>query len=80
MGRNVSQKTLVDEVQKVYRGQGVGIRAKRIEVIARQMLRRVTVLEPGDTTFMPGEFVDRMAYLTQNRRVAAGGGQPASGR
>ena len=46
----------------------------------RQMLRRVTILEPGDTTFMPGELVDRMAYLTQNRRVAAEGGQPASGR
>ncbi|EJN45039.1 DNA-directed RNA polymerase subunit beta' [Pauljensenia sp. UMB0018B] len=80
MGRNVSQKMLVDEVQKVYRDQGVGIHAKHIEVIVRQMLRRVTILEPGDTTFMPGELVDRMAYLTQNRRVAAEGGQPASGR
>ena len=80
MGRNVAQKMLVDEVQKVYRDQGVGIHAKHIEVIVRQMLRRVTILEPGDTTFMPGELVDRMAYLTQNRRVAAEGGQPASGR
>ena len=80
MGRNVSQKMLVDEVQKVYRDQGVGIHAKHIEVIVRQMLRRVTILEPGDTTFMPGELVDRMAYLTQNRRVASEGGQPASGR
>ena len=77
MGRNVAQKMLVDEVQKVYRDQGVGIHAKHIEVIVRQMLRRVTILEPGDTTFMPGELVDRMAYLTQNRRVAAEGGQPA---
>ena len=80
MGRNVAQKMLVDEVQKVYRDQGVGIHAKHIEVIVRQMLRRVTILEPGDTTFMPGELVDRMAYLTQNRRVASEGGQPASGR
>ena len=80
MGRNVAQKMLVDEVQKVYRDQGVGIHAKHIEVIVRQMLRRVTILEPGDTSFMPGELVDRMAYLTQNRRVAAEGGQPASGR
>ncbi len=44
------------------------------------MLRKVTILEPGDTTFMPGELVDRMAYLGQNRKVAAEGGQPASGR
>ena len=77
---SATQRHLVDEVQKVYRDQGVGIHAKHIEVIVRQMLRRVTILEPGDTTFMPGELVDRMAYLTQNRRVAAEGGQPASGR
>jgi len=80
MGRNVAQKQLVDEVQKVYADQGVGIHAKHIEVIVRQMLRKITILEPGDTTFMPGELVDRMAYLGQNRRVAAEGGQPASGR
>ena len=80
MGRTVAQKQLVDEVQKVYRDQGVGIHSKHIEVIVRQMLRRVTILEPGDTTFMPGELVDRMAYLAQNRKVAAEGGQPASGR
>lgn len=80
MGRNVAQKQLVDEVQKVYRDQGVGIHSKHIEVIVRQMLRKVTILEPGDTDFMPGELVDRMAYLTQNRKVAAEGGQPASAR
>ena len=80
MGRNVAQTQLVDEVQKVYRDQGVGIHSKHIEVIVRQMLRKVTILEPGDTTFMPGELVDRMAYLAQNRKVAAEGGQPASGR
>ncbi len=80
MGRNVAQRQLVDEVQKVYRDQGVGIHSKHIEVIVRQMLRKVTILEPGDTDFMPGELVDRMAYLSQNRRVAAEGGQPASGR
>ena len=80
MGRNVAQKQLVDEVQKVYADQGVGIHAKHIEVIVRQMLRKITILEPGDTDFMPGELVDRMAYLSQNRRVAAEGGQPAAGR
>ncbi|WP_269212662.1 DNA-directed RNA polymerase subunit beta' [Schaalia sp. lx-100] len=80
MGRNVAQKQLVDEVQKVYRDQGVGIHSKHIEVIVRQMLRKITILEPGDTSFMPGELVDRMLYLAQNRKVAAEGGQPASGR
>ena len=80
MGRNVAQKQLVDEVQKVYRDQGVGIHSKHIEVIVRQMLRKVTILEPGDTSFMPGELVDRLAYLSANRTVAAEGGQPASGR
>ncbi|WP_026459287.1 DNA-directed RNA polymerase subunit beta' [Schaalia vaccimaxillae] len=80
MGRNVAQKQLVDEVQKVYRDQGVGIHSKHIEVIVRQMLRRVTILESGDTTFMPGELVDRMAFQSQNRKVAAEGGQPAAGR
>ncbi|PID97884.1 MAG: DNA-directed RNA polymerase subunit beta' [Actinobacteria bacterium] len=80
MGRNVAQKQLVDEVQKVYRDQGVGIHSKHIEVIVRQMLRKVTILEPGDTTFMPGELVDRLVYLAQNRQVAAEGGQPASAR
>ena len=80
MGRNVAQKQLVDEVQKVYRDQGVGIHAKHIEVIVRQMLRKITILEPGDTSFMPGQLVDRSAYLSANRRVAAEGGQPASGR
>ena len=54
MGRNVSQKMLVDEVQKVYRDQGVDIHAKHIEVIVRQMLRRVTVLDSGDTRLLPG--------------------------
>ena len=76
----VAQRHLVDEVQEVYRSQGVDIHSKHIEVIVRQMMRRVTILEPGDTSFMPGELVDRMAYLAQNRRVAAEGGQPASGR
>ena len=79
-GRNVAQTQLVNEVQKVYAEQGVGIHSKHIEVIVRQMLRKVTILEPGDTDFMPGELVDRIAYQAANRRVAAEGGQPASGR
>ena len=79
-GRNVAQTQLVNEVQKVYAEQGVGIHSKHIEVIVRQMLRKVTILEPGDTDFMPGELVDRIVYQAANRRVAAEGGQPASGR
>ena len=80
-GRIAVQTQLVDEVQEVYRSQGVDIHSKHIEVIVRQMLRRVTILEePNDTKFMPGELVDRMAYQAENRRVVAEGGKPAPGR
>ncbi len=75
-----AQRLLVDEVQEIYRSQGVDIHAKHIEVIVRQMTRRVTVLEPGDTSFMPGELVDSMAYREENRRIAAQGGKFAQGR
>ncbi|GAA2010469.1 DNA-directed RNA polymerase subunit beta' [Brevibacterium samyangense] len=79
-GRREAERFLVDEVQKVYRSQGVGIHDKHIEVIVRQMLRRVTVIEPGDTTLLPGELVDRGRYREANQAVVAEGGQPASAR
>lgn len=79
-GAKAAQKQLVDEVQKIYRSQGVDIHAKHIEVIVRQMMRRVTVLDPGDTKFMPGELVDSVAFREENRRVAAQGGTFAGGR
>ncbi|WP_187994735.1 DNA-directed RNA polymerase subunit beta' [Schaalia sp. JY-X159] len=79
-GAAKAQRLLVDEVQDIYRSQGVDIHAKHIEVIVRQMTRRVTVLEPGDTSFMPGELVDSMTYRDENRRIAAQGGKFAQGR
>lgn len=80
MGCNVSQRMPVDEIQKVYRDQSVDIHAKHIKTTIRQMLRRVTTLEPSDTTFAPDGLVDRITYLMQNRRIAAEGGQSAFGR
>ncbi len=78
--RGATQKHLVDEVQRVYRSQGVGIHDKHIEVIVRQMLRRVTIIESGDTELLPGELAERTRYENENRRVVAEGGTPASGR
>ncbi|HVM39228.1 MAG TPA: DNA-directed RNA polymerase subunit beta' [Acidimicrobiia bacterium] len=74
------QRYLTDEVQKVYREQGVSIHDKHIEVIVRQMLRRVAVSEPGDSPFLPGEKVDARVYAETNRRLLEEGGQPAEGR
>ena len=69
---------IVDEVQDVYRLQGVKINDKHIEVIVRQMLRRVQIIEPGDTNFIPGEQVERSEMLDENDRVVAKGGRPAT--
>jgi DNA-directed RNA polymerase subunit beta' len=75
-----AQQHLVDEVQAVYRSQGVSIHDKHIEIIVRQMLRRVTVIESGDTNLLPSDLVDRAIFETENRRVVSEGGKPASGR
>ncbi len=72
-------KYLVDEVQEVYRLQGVKINDKHIEVIVRQMLRRVRIKEPGDTNFLPGEQVEKWVFQEENERVLAEGKQPAIG-
>jgi DNA-directed RNA polymerase subunit beta' len=80
LGMRAVQQHLVDEVQKVYRSQGVSIHDKHIETIVRQMLRRVTVIESGDSELLPGELVDRVKFEEENRRVVAEGGTPASGR
>ena len=74
------QLHLVDEVQEVYRSQGVSIHDKHIEIIVRQMLKRVTIIESGDTELLPGELVERTRFEDENRRVVAEGGTPASGR
>jgi len=77
-GREAVQRHLVDEVQKVYRSQGVSINDKHIEIIVRQMLKKVRVDNPGDTEMLPGELVDRFAYEQANAEVLAEGGEPAT--
>ncbi len=80
LGPREVQKHLVEQVQDVYRSQGVSIHDKHIEVIIRQMLRRVTIIESGDADFLTGELVDRRTFERHNRQVVADGGRPASGR
>ncbi len=79
-GAREVQQLLVREVQQVYRSQGVSIHDKHIELIVRQMLRRVSVVEPGDTEFLPGELVDRQRFAEANRAMLDEGNQPANGR
>jgi DNA-directed RNA polymerase subunit beta' len=76
-GRDACQLYLLNEVQKVYRSQGVGIHDKHIEIVVRQMLRRVNVLESGDTDVLPGELIERQVMLAINDRIIAEGGEPA---
>ena len=71
------QEHLVNEVQEVYRLQGVTINDKHIEIIVRQMLRKVRITEPGDTLFLWGEHADKIAFEEENRRVEAAGGKPS---
>ena len=80
LGPRAVQMHLVDEVQNVYRQQGVSIHDKHIEVIVRQMLRRITIIESGDADLLPGELAERGRFEDENRRVVAEGGRPASGR
>ena len=80
LGPRATQVHLVNEIQSVYRSQGVGIHDKHIEVIVRQMLKRITVLEAGDADLLPGELVERGRFETENRRVVTTGGKAASGR
>jgi DNA-directed RNA polymerase subunit beta' len=77
-GREALARYIIDEVQDVYRLQGVKINDKHIEVIVRQMLRRVRVTDPGDTSFILGEQVERADVLTENERVLAEDKRPAS--
>ena len=79
-GIRETQLYLVEEVQKVYRDQGVSISDKHIELIVRQMTRRVGVQEPGDTGFLPGERADAKVFRDTNRRMVEEGKKPAEGR
>ncbi len=78
LGREAVQLYLVKEVQRVYRNTGVYINDKHIEIIVRQMLRRVRVDDPGDTEMLPNDLVDRFVYGDTNARVLAEGGEPAT--
>jgi DNA-directed RNA polymerase subunit beta' len=80
LGDKRLQEYLVDEVQEVYRLQGVTINDKHIEIIVRQMLRRVRIDDVGDTDFIVGELVDRFAFQEENDKIVAGGGQPATAK
>ena len=78
-GPNETLRYIVEQVQDVYRSQGVDINDKHIEVISRQMLRKVSVTEPGDTEFLPGQLVDRLEFAAANAKALAEGGEPANG-
>jgi len=80
LGDRELQRYLVNEVQEVYRLQGVTINDKHIEIIVRQMLRRVRIEEVGDTEFVVGELVDKFAFQEENERVLAQGKRPATAK
>ena len=77
-GREAAQRYLVDEIQKVYRSQGVNINDKHIEIVVRRMLQKVRVDSPGDTELLPGDLVDRYNFEDINARVVAEAGEPAT--
>ncbi len=76
-GRTETERYLVKEVQEVYKSQGVDINDKHIELIVRQMLKKVRVDQKGDTGYLPGQFVDRYDFARENERIKSGGGEAA---
>jgi DNA-directed RNA polymerase subunit beta' len=78
LGKEAVQQYLVDEVQKVYRSQGVNINDKHIEVIAHQMLTKVRIDSAGDTDLVPDELIDKFTYEDTNAKILAEGGEPAT--
>jgi DNA-directed RNA polymerase subunit beta' len=76
-GRTATEQYLVKEVQVVYKSQGVDINDKHIEIIVRQMLKKVRVDQKGDTEYLPGAFIDRYDFARANETVKAGGGETA---
>ncbi|MEC9309234.1 MAG: DNA-directed RNA polymerase subunit beta' [Chloroflexota bacterium] len=79
-GKDALQKYVVDEVQQVYRSQGVGIHDKHIEIILRQMLRRVQVESAGDSDLIPGQMVDKFEFQDRNGKILAEGGEPSTAK
>ena len=80
LGEKALQAYLVNEIQEVYRLQGVNINDKHIEIIARQMMRWVKIEDVGDTEFLVDEQIDKFRFLEENERVITAGGRPAQGR
>ncbi|MCI0480017.1 MAG: DNA-directed RNA polymerase subunit beta', partial [Candidatus Dadabacteria bacterium] len=80
LGPKELQRYLVDEVQKVYRLQGVSINDKHIETIVRQMMKKVRIEDPGDTEFLIGEQIDRVLFQEENAKVKAKGKKPGQGK
>ena len=80
LGREAAHLYMVQEVQKVYRSQGVNIHDKHFEVIISKMLSKVQVLRSGDTELLPGDLVDRRVFAENNAQIVSEGGQPASAR
>lgn len=80
LGPRAAQVNIVEEVHNVYRSQGVDIHDKHIEVIVHQMLRRITVIDSGDTQLLPGELVDQAQFREANLAAVKNGGKPAAGR
>ncbi|EGB16598.1 DNA-directed RNA polymerase, beta' subunit [Pseudodesulfovibrio mercurii] len=76
-GEKYLARYLVEEIQDVYRFQGVNINDKHIEIIVRQMLKKVSILNPGSTSFLIGEQVDKLRFMEENQKVVAEGGKPA---
>ena len=79
LGVKATQNYIVKEVQKVYRSQGVEINDKHIEIIVHQMLRKIKILNPGDSAWLPGETVDIVSYRAENQRLEDEGKEPAVG-
>jgi DNA-directed RNA polymerase subunit beta' len=79
-GREAVQEFLTNKIQEVYRLQGVKVNDKHIEVIIRQMLKKVNIQDPGDTTFLVGQQVDKARFMAENSRIHEKGGRPAKGK
>ncbi|TSC87643.1 MAG: DNA-directed RNA polymerase subunit beta' [Microgenomates group bacterium Gr01-1014_16] len=77
-GMRGAQEYLIEEIQLVYESQGVTVHDKHFEVIVRKMSDRVRIISQGDTVLLPGDIIDRPAFETENSRVLAAGGEPAS--
>ena len=79
-GMKACEQYLVKQVQDVYKSQGVDINDKHIEIIVRQMLKKVTIIDSGDSQFLPGQLVDRLIFEKENKKLTASGKEPATAK